>query len=222
MSQIDQIIAILGPPQSQGEKNRLDGLAKKTKKTLEEIYVERVPGIVENLDSRDGSGPSNLDRLFSEILGKFSNSGRTTYRSFSHGSREIQPGAETRHSPESRGRRGIRNLRLIVKTRHFLPTRPDPGSASMADACGSQPLRSHKTQFRNPCGLSDDLPASHLPTALSKDQPEFIGPHWFSAEFSMKVGVFFLKMTRKPGLEFRAQRVIINFQVILRGIHDVP
>lgn len=38
----------------------------------------------------------------------------------------------------------------------------------------------------------------------------------------MKVGVFFLKMTRKPGLEFRAQRVVINFQVILRGIHDVP
>ncbi|MDH3509279.1 MAG: hypothetical protein OER85_00320 [Gammaproteobacteria bacterium] len=69
MSQIDQIIAILGPPQSQGEKDRLAGLAEKTNKTLEEIYVERVPGIVENLDSRDGSGPSNLDRLFSEILG---------------------------------------------------------------------------------------------------------------------------------------------------------
>lgn len=69
MTHIDQIIVILGPPQSQSEKDRLAGTAEKTNKTLEDVYVERVPGIVENLDSRDAGGSSNLDRLFSEILG---------------------------------------------------------------------------------------------------------------------------------------------------------
>jgi hypothetical protein len=69
MSRIDQIIVILGPPQSQEEQHRCAELAEKTNKTLEEIYIERLPSAVENLDNRDGGGSSNLDQFFSQILG---------------------------------------------------------------------------------------------------------------------------------------------------------
>ena len=69
MTHIDQIIVILGPPQSQEEQNRFADLAEKTGKTLEEVYIERLPDIVENLDNRHVAGSSHLDRFFSEILG---------------------------------------------------------------------------------------------------------------------------------------------------------
>ena len=69
MSNIDSIIAILGPPQPQNEKDRFTELARKMNKTLEEVYVERVPGLVEKLDNRDIGGTSSLDQFFSEILG---------------------------------------------------------------------------------------------------------------------------------------------------------
>ncbi|TFH42312.1 MAG: hypothetical protein E4H01_13675, partial [Lysobacterales bacterium] len=69
MSHIDQIIVILGPPQSQEEQQRFAELAEKTSKTLEEVYIERLPDIVKNLDNRDVGGSSILDQFFSEILG---------------------------------------------------------------------------------------------------------------------------------------------------------
>lgn len=69
MSSIDQIIAILGPPQAQAEKDRLASLAEKTGKTLEDIYIEHVPELVEALTRAEGNGISRLDRFFSEILG---------------------------------------------------------------------------------------------------------------------------------------------------------
>jgi len=69
MSSIDQIIAILGPPQSQAEKDRLAGLAEKTGQTIEDIYVENVPELVGALTAEDSDGEARLDRFFSEILG---------------------------------------------------------------------------------------------------------------------------------------------------------
>ena len=69
MSHIDYIMAILGPPQSQDEKDEFAELAEKSHKTLEQVYIERVPDLIEKLDHRDVSGSSNLDRFFSEILG---------------------------------------------------------------------------------------------------------------------------------------------------------
>jgi len=69
MSNIDSIIAILGPPQSQNEKDRFAELAKKTNKTLEQVYIERVPDLVGKLDNRDIGGSSSLDQFFSDILG---------------------------------------------------------------------------------------------------------------------------------------------------------
>jgi len=69
MSNIDQIIVILGPPQSKEEQSRYAELAREADKTLEEVYIERLPYIVEKLDHRDIAGSSNLDQIFSEILG---------------------------------------------------------------------------------------------------------------------------------------------------------
>lgn len=69
MSNIDSIIAILGPPQSQNEKDGFAELAKKTNKTLEQVYIERVPDLVGKLDNRDIGGSSSLDQFFSDILG---------------------------------------------------------------------------------------------------------------------------------------------------------
>jgi len=69
MSHIDQIIVILGPPQSRQEQTRLTRLSEETNKTLEVLYIERLPAIVDGLAQRDISGSSNLDQFFSEILG---------------------------------------------------------------------------------------------------------------------------------------------------------
>jgi hypothetical protein len=69
MSHIDQIIVILGPPQSQEEQHRFAELAVKTNKTLETVYIERLPEMVEDLANRDDGGSSKLDLFFSQILG---------------------------------------------------------------------------------------------------------------------------------------------------------
>jgi hypothetical protein len=69
MSHIDQIIVILGPPQSREEQHRFAQLAEKTSKTLEQVYIERVADIVEDLDAPEAGGSSKLDQFFSGILG---------------------------------------------------------------------------------------------------------------------------------------------------------
>lgn len=69
MSAIDQIIAILGPPQSRAEQDRLTRLAENENKSLEDVYVERVPELVDALTRTDKHGGARLDRFFSEILG---------------------------------------------------------------------------------------------------------------------------------------------------------
>ena len=69
MSHIDQIIVILGPPQSREEQHRFAELAERTNKTLEHVYIERVADIVGDLDAREADGSSKLDQFFSGILG---------------------------------------------------------------------------------------------------------------------------------------------------------
>jgi hypothetical protein len=69
MSAIDQIIAILGPPQSRAEQDSLAKLAENENKILEDLYVERVPALVDALTQTDEQGRARLDRFFSEIMG---------------------------------------------------------------------------------------------------------------------------------------------------------
>jgi hypothetical protein len=69
MSRIDNITVILGPPAGQDEKDRLAAEAAAVGATVDDTYVARIAGIVAELTARCDDEPSELDRIFSDLLG---------------------------------------------------------------------------------------------------------------------------------------------------------
>ncbi len=69
MSYIDSITVILGPPALQEEKDKLEVLAEESGKSVQDVYIERIDSIVDELSERDAGQLSELDRVFSEVLG---------------------------------------------------------------------------------------------------------------------------------------------------------
>jgi hypothetical protein len=70
VSNIDNITVILGLPASQDEKNRLEAEAEAAGATVDDTYVGRIADIVEELTARTHSTPSDLDKYFSELIGR--------------------------------------------------------------------------------------------------------------------------------------------------------
>lgn len=70
MNTIDNITVILGPPAAQDEKDRLEAEAKASGDSLDDTYVSRIAGIVDELSRRTDGSPSDLDRFFSELIGR--------------------------------------------------------------------------------------------------------------------------------------------------------
>ncbi|MFW2404830.1 MAG: hypothetical protein ACN4GT_08685 [Gammaproteobacteria bacterium] len=70
MSTIDNITVILGPPASQEQKDRLEAEAVAAGSSLDDTYVSRIAGIVEELTRRTDDAPSDLEKFFSELMGE--------------------------------------------------------------------------------------------------------------------------------------------------------
>ncbi|MFQ5635259.1 MAG: hypothetical protein ACE5G3_08005 [Gammaproteobacteria bacterium] len=70
MNRIDNITVILGPPASHNEKERLAAEAEAAGASVDDIYVARIAGIVDELTARASDEPSVLDRFFSELMGR--------------------------------------------------------------------------------------------------------------------------------------------------------
>jgi len=70
MSAIDNITVILGPPAAQDEKDRLEAEARAAGNSIDDTYVSRIAGIIDELTRRTADSPSDLDRFFSELLGR--------------------------------------------------------------------------------------------------------------------------------------------------------
>jgi hypothetical protein len=68
MGHIDSITVILGPPALREEKDKLAELAQASGKSVQDVYIERVDSIVEDLAGRGPGQPSQLDRVFSQLL----------------------------------------------------------------------------------------------------------------------------------------------------------
>ena len=69
VSTIDQIIVILGPPQSAEDKTRLEERAKQEDLSVSDMSVARVPELIESLRQSGEDGSASLDRYFSQIVG---------------------------------------------------------------------------------------------------------------------------------------------------------
>lgn len=69
MSHIDTITVILGPPARQEEEDKLAVQAEKSGKSVQDEYIERISDIVGALDGRVAGQPSELDSIFSQLLG---------------------------------------------------------------------------------------------------------------------------------------------------------
>lgn len=69
MSYIDYITIILGPPALQQEKDKLAALAEEAGKSVQDVYIERIDNMVEKLGGRIAGHVSELDRIFSQLLG---------------------------------------------------------------------------------------------------------------------------------------------------------
>lgn len=70
MNTIDNITVILGPPADQNEKDRLAEEADAAGATIDDTYVARIAGIVADLTERADGAASDLDRFFSELMGR--------------------------------------------------------------------------------------------------------------------------------------------------------
>lgn len=70
MSKIDNITVILGPPASQDEKSRLEADAETLGESLDDTYIARIPNIVDELTDNAEGQQNDLDRFFSELMGR--------------------------------------------------------------------------------------------------------------------------------------------------------
>lgn len=68
MSHIDNITVVLGPPAEQAEKDRLAAEAEASGATVDDAYVARIAGIVDQLTARPEENPSDLERFFTELM----------------------------------------------------------------------------------------------------------------------------------------------------------
>ncbi len=69
MGAIDFITVVVGPPESDQEKNRLSAVANKSGITFEALYIEQAPQRMEKFGHREAGAPSTWDSLFSAALG---------------------------------------------------------------------------------------------------------------------------------------------------------
>jgi hypothetical protein len=69
VSTIDNITVILGPPAAQDDKDRLEAEAEAVGNSVDDAYVSRIAGIVDELTRRAAGSPSDLDGFFSEMIG---------------------------------------------------------------------------------------------------------------------------------------------------------
>lgn len=70
MSSIDNITVILGLPASQPEKDRLEAEAEAAGATVDDTYVARIADIVAELTTQTDDSPSDLEKYFSELIGR--------------------------------------------------------------------------------------------------------------------------------------------------------
>ncbi len=70
MSSIDNITVILGLPAAQDEKNRLEAEAEAAGATVDDTYIARIPDIVAELTAPSDGAPSDLEKFFSELIGR--------------------------------------------------------------------------------------------------------------------------------------------------------
>lgn len=70
MSSIDNITVILGLPAAQDEKDRLEAEAEAAGATVDDTYVARISDIVAELTAQTDDTPSDLEKFFSELIGR--------------------------------------------------------------------------------------------------------------------------------------------------------
>ena len=70
MSKVDSITVILGPPAEQDKKDELGALAEASGESVQDAYIGRIAGIVNDLTGRPDGGVSHLDKMLSALLGQ--------------------------------------------------------------------------------------------------------------------------------------------------------
>lgn len=70
MSTIDNITVILGPPAAAADKEHLEREAAAAGASVDDTYIGRIAAIVGDLTAAPDGAPSDLDRYFSELMGR--------------------------------------------------------------------------------------------------------------------------------------------------------
>ncbi len=70
MGAIDYITVVIGPPEAQEEKDKFSALAEESGRSIEEVYIELAPQLMEKFGERKAGGQSVWDQLFSGALGQ--------------------------------------------------------------------------------------------------------------------------------------------------------